>query len=85
MRQALPIAALPVVAVLLGGWVGPNLTGNDTGGIIAWSPEHQAVAREWAADHCARYHKHAHITSMHRRYGDYIGFACQFNPRAPLP
>jgi len=56
------------------------LIGNDTGGIIPWSPEHRLVAREWAAEHCAEYHKFAHITSIHPWYGDYIAFACDWRP-----
>jgi hypothetical protein len=36
--------------------VGP-FEANDTGGIIAWSPEAQRHARLIAQDHCARYGK----------------------------
>jgi hypothetical protein len=50
--------------------------GNDTGGIIAWSPETHAARHEIAHAHCARYRKMHSITSVHARYGDYIGFAC---------
>ena len=57
---------------------GPGLTGNSTGGIITWSPEHQRIARRWAADHCSRYGELARITSVYARYGQYIGFACSF-------
>ena len=74
----LPLVALSVAAC---AGPGPGLTGNDTGGIISWSPENQAMAREWAGAHCARYGKYAHITSVHRQYGDYISFACAFRPR----
>jgi hypothetical protein len=83
MKRVLPIAALLGLAAC----TGPNagLTGNDSGGIITWSPEHQQVARDWAADHCARYGKYARITSVHAQYGDYIGFTCQFDPRASRP
>ena len=59
---------------------GPGLTGNDTGGIITWSPQHQRMARQLAAAHCAQYGEVAHITSIHPRYGDYIGFACDWRP-----
>jgi hypothetical protein len=52
--------------------------GNDTGGIIAWSPEAQAAAPEASAAHCARYGKVARITSVNARFGDYIGFVCQW-------
>jgi hypothetical protein len=34
--------------------------------------------------HCAAYHKVARITSVHPRYGDYVGFACRF-PRGYDP
>lgn len=72
-------ATLPAAAGVLGP--GPGLTGNSTGGIITWSPEHQRLARRWAADHCARYGKIARITTVYPRYGQYIGFACWF-PRS---
>jgi hypothetical protein len=69
---------------------GPGLTGNDTGGIIQWTPDADLVYREIAATHCARWNRLAGITSVHRRYGDYIGFQCiydrRFDPRrAGLP
>jgi hypothetical protein len=54
---------------------------NDTGGIIAWSPEAQRHARAIAREHCAQFGKLAHITSVYARYGQYIGFACRF-PRS---
>ena len=73
------LCALPL---MLAGCVGPGpgLTGNDTGGIIVWSPQNARVAKDWAAEHCARYGKFARITSVHAQYGDYIAFACQFRP-----
>lgn len=52
--------------------------GNDTGGIIAWSPQAEASARDVAMDHCSRYGKVARITSINARFGDYIGFVCQW-------
>ena len=55
--------------------------GNSQGGIIPWSP---AVDRDFpkaAAEHCAWYNKVARITSVHRRYGDFIGFSCLFDRR----
>jgi hypothetical protein len=57
---------------------GPGLTGNDTGGIIPWSPENRAIALDWAEQHCARYGKHARITSVYAQPGNYIGFECAF-------
>jgi hypothetical protein len=61
-----------------GGLVG--LIGNDTGGIIPWSPVTERSRVAIASDHCARYFKSARITSVHRQYGDYIGFHCLFGP-----
>src|ERR1700704_4827651 len=55
-----------------------RLIGNDTGGIIPWSPAIELHRFEIASDHCARYFKEARITSVHRQYGDYMGFACRF-------
>lgn len=61
---------------------GPGLTGNDTGGIIAWSPASEAAARDWAGAHCARYRKYARLSSIVREYGNYISFACVWSPHA---
>jgi hypothetical protein len=60
---------------------GPGLTGNDTGGIIAYSPdlEHR-VYRKVAAEWCGRWYRLSHVTSVHRRYGEYIGFVCIDRP-----
>jgi len=58
--------------------------GNDTGGIIAWSPEVSHIYKDIAAGHCAQYNKIAKITSVHPWYGDYVGFACVF-PRGYDP
>ena len=58
-----------------------GLVGNDTGGIIPWSPLTELHRREIAARHCAWYRKYPVITSVHRQYGDYIGFRCLF-PRS---
>ena len=64
-----------------GGPFGPlGLIANDTGGIIPWSPFSERNRHAIAADHCARYSKFAKITSVHRQYGDYIGFVCRFGP-----
>lgn len=50
--------------------------GNDTGGIIPWSCENEAAAREIAGTYCAGWNKFARITSVKRQYGDYIAFNC---------
>jgi hypothetical protein len=43
----------------------------------------RAVAQAMASEHCARYHKFAKITSIHRQYGDYVGFACYWSLSRP--
>ena len=56
-----------------------GLKGNDTGGIIPWTPAVELVYKQVAADHCARFAKISRITSVHRRIGDYVGFTCYFD------
>ena len=79
-------AAIVVTCVLTGptqagGPFGPwGITANDTGGIIPWSPLSERYRHAIASDACARYSKFAKITSVHRQYGDYIGFVCRFGP-----
>jgi hypothetical protein len=63
-----------VCALMLGGCA---VKGNDTGGIITWSPENQASAQQLASDHCVRYGKYAVVTSITPREGDYIAFVCE--------
>jgi hypothetical protein len=58
----------------------PVYEGNDTGGIIPWSCENEAQARAIAQAYCARWDKYYRITSVHRRYGDYIAFNCLWSP-----
>jgi hypothetical protein len=70
IRALLP--ALLGIAVWYGG-----VRGNDTGGIIPWSPGIDNVARASAASHCGAYRKYAVITSVRPWYGDYIGFVCR--------
>ena len=60
---------------------GPGLTGNDTGGIIAYTSDlENGIFRQEAADWCARWGRLSAITSVHRSYGDYIGFVCIDRP-----
>jgi hypothetical protein len=54
--------------------------GNDTGGIIPWSCENEAMAQQIAGEYCARWDKYHRITSVHRQYGDYIAFNCLWSP-----
>lgn len=67
---------------LLGGLSAAQgqVKGNDTGGMIVWTPENEILAPATAANHCGYYGKGARITSVYRQYGHYIGFACGFPP-----
>ena len=57
--------------------------GNDIGGIIAWSPENEQMARQLAQENCGWFRKYAVITSIVRGYGNYISYECRWNPRRP--
>jgi len=92
MRWMLAVALVLNAFATSAGFAGPGpgLTGNDTGGIIQWTPDVDLTYRDIAAAHCARWNRLAGITSVHRTYGDYIGFQCiydrRFDPRkAGLP
>jgi hypothetical protein len=79
-------ALLSVIGVLLllglsGGAAQAQIYhANDTGGIIPWSCENEAMAQQIAAAYCARWDKYHRITSVHRQYGDFIAFACLWAP-----
>jgi hypothetical protein len=80
--RVLLIATLAASFALSPAWadVGAyGLNGNDTGGIIPWTPAVELIYKQVAADHCARFAKVSYITSVHRRIGDYVGFACRFD------
>lgn len=63
-------------------WSVHGINGNDTGGIIPWSPALRAYGYRHAAQHhCAGYGKLARVVSVHPRYGDYVSFECQFPRR----
>lgn len=83
MRKWMLIAALTLVPATASAHIW-GVKGNDTGGIIPWSPEIAYIYRDIAATHCAFYNKLSVITSVRRRYGDYIGFSCRF-PRGYDP
>jgi hypothetical protein len=59
---------------------GPAVTGNDTGGIFPYSPDVEPIYRQIAADHCARWGRFGKVTSVHRVYGEYVGFVCYDRP-----
>jgi hypothetical protein len=81
MGVALRVSMLTLALLLhAGGAQAQVWRGNDTGGIIPWSCENEATAREVAQAHCASWGKYARITSVRRMYGDYIGFNCLWRP-----
>ena len=55
--------------------------GNDTGGIIPWSPENESKALWLADNNCRDYGKYVRITSVNRHHGKYIGYVCLFPRR----
>ena len=58
--------------------------GNDTGGIIPWSPENEKRAFAIAERNCRWNGKFPVATSIHRVPGDYIAYKCQWEqPRRP--
>jgi hypothetical protein len=79
----LPLAALAVALLAPAAhaeiWSAYGINGNDTGGIIPWSPALRAYGYQAAAQHhCGSYRKIGRVTSVHARYGDYVGFSCEF-------
>jgi hypothetical protein len=54
--------------------------GNDTGGIIPWTPENERTSFEIATAQCARWNKFPVATSIHRVPGDYIAYKCVWDP-----
>jgi hypothetical protein len=72
--KVVPVLALGVMLVSCAGVYGPK--GNDTGGIIPWSPENEQMAHQIADDNCGAYGKFAVLRTMHRAYGDYISYDC---------
>lgn len=84
-RTGLRSACVVAAAMLLSscGVFGPK--GNDTGGIIPWSPENEKNAFEIAQSNCGFFNKYAVATSIHRVYGDYIAYTCQWDPPGRKP
>jgi len=78
MKRQAVLAAVLSVALGSCGVYGPK--GNDIGGIIPWSPEAELNALNIAQSNCSRFNKFAAITSVHRVYGDYIGYECWWRP-----
>ncbi|MET0722621.1 MAG: hypothetical protein ABWY64_17565 [Tardiphaga sp.] len=77
----LAAVALTLSCGTASAWIwGPK--GNDTGGIIPWSPEAEQNALAYADHQCyasSGGRKSARITSVRRVYGDYIVYQCVFD------
>jgi len=80
MKTVLIASVLVLAATAANAGSYGRIKGNDTGGIIPWSCEAEAVALDAAGEHCSSYGKYPRITSVHRQYGDYIAFACLWTP-----
>ncbi len=76
MMRTIVLAAIGVIVGAC-GIHGPK--GNDTGGIIPWSPEAESSALGFAESQCRGYGKTAVISSVRRVYGDYIAYSCRFD------
>jgi hypothetical protein len=59
---------------------GSGITGNDTGGILPYTPDVATTYKQIASDYCARWGRLYHITSVHPVYGDYIAWVCMDKP-----
>ena len=70
----LPVAQAAAFNDLLNSVWGAK--GNDTGGIIPWTPANEKAAFDIAKAQCATWNKHPVATSIHRIPGDYIGYKC---------
>jgi hypothetical protein len=83
IKRTLLLAALGLTLSTGGAsaWIW-GAKGNDTGGIIPWSPEAEANALITANEMCRWSnwtYKRARITSIRRVYGDYIVYECVFD------
>jgi len=88
MRRKFSIVPIVTVAAMLyagaaaAEFAGPNrgITGNDIGGIFPYTPDVEGTYQQMAASYCARWHRLSHVTSVHRKYGDYVSFVCIDKP-----
>jgi len=78
---ALKAAMVTALGLALASCAGVSgIKGNDTGGIIPYSPDNARAARTIAREQCAAYEKRGTVSSMRRAYGDYITYVCRFGP-----
>jgi hypothetical protein len=74
----LTLGANVATAAVSGPW--PSISGNSTGGIIPYRPDLEGLYPQIANDYCASWGRLSHVTSVHRRYGDYVSFVCMDKP-----
>ena len=77
IRMVIP-AAFGLMLASCAGVYGPK--GNDTGGIIPWSPDNERMAYDIAQGNCGFYNKHAVLRTINRVPGDFISYECWFDP-----
>ena len=82
--RSIAIAALALSMFSSGVQSAAVVFGNHEGGLIPWSPEirsqeFRADVAQTAFEHCAWYHKVAHLTGVVPGYGNYISFTCRFH------
>ncbi len=81
-RTLISAAALSLMLVTSAGALDNPLAGvwgskgNDTGGIIPWTPENEKNAFAIATANCKTWNKFPVPTSIHRIPGDYIAYQC---------
>jgi hypothetical protein len=84
-RKTTAIAALCMLLLATAGAAADHMgshgpKGNDTGGIIPWSPEAERAAFHIAEENCGRFNKFAVLRSVRRVYGDFIVYDCRWDP-----
>ena len=79
LKAAVITTTLFLAAPVSAGWF-DAIKGNDTGGIVPWSPDLLQMLHPTAEAHCARYNKISFITSLPAKPGDYAAFVCAFPP-----
>ena len=88
IKKLLFVAAISLTAVPQAGAWNDILNsiwgskGNDTGGIIPWTPENERNAFAIAEANCRWHNKYPLATSIHRVPGDYIAYKCVWDPPA---
>jgi hypothetical protein len=78
MRWALAAAIVPFALAAHADTVHPGLTGNDSGGSSNGRPISNTFIATSPSTIVRADNKIAVISSVHHRYGEYVGFRCYF-------